>query len=284
MKKAIFLVPTIAGIRKATFLSEVNLLIQQKFEIVVLLAMTNFDDVWQARRLFSHLVPNGKQSVRLLSLAEIYSDYQGVDLQSDDFLDMDFDGLEKHDNHSTKNHKITFIDQYARPVAETLFDADDRPIHTILMSKEGEIKQVNNYDQNGDLFGIEKYEGSFLSESLLLNKSEKLVFRFINYKQPLRVTYTVGNSASIEIPEGLNLEDDDNSKSNDNLVKTYQGSNRSIRTSVIEYQHYTRFNNVYSFYHHVISDLNTKGARLYLDMQYTVGALKHLPREIIFNY
>ncbi|MSE22680.1 hypothetical protein GKC44_15905, partial [Lactobacillus parabuchneri] len=78
---------SIQGIRKATFKKQLMSLLTTDFQVVVLLAMTDFDEIWQAEREFTRLdLPAAGPAVRLISLADIYADHEGIDLKQGDFL------------------------------------------------------------------------------------------------------------------------------------------------------------------------------------------------------
>ncbi|WP_243674362.1 hypothetical protein [Lentilactobacillus kisonensis] len=69
MQRAIFLVRSVQGIRKPTFRTRLISLINSNYQIVVLLAMTNFDDIWRAQREFQAVNLGSRQNIRVISLA-----------------------------------------------------------------------------------------------------------------------------------------------------------------------------------------------------------------------
>ncbi|WP_243674361.1 hypothetical protein [Lentilactobacillus kisonensis] len=104
-------------------------------------------------------------------------------MKATDYLAPDFSSLKSYDSHSGKLLVTRFVDEDGNIVAESLFSEASTRLHTILFDKNSRIIQINNYDSNDHLFGIEKYANDFLDESLLLNASGQLVFRFTNYLQ-----------------------------------------------------------------------------------------------------
>ncbi|GAD16742.1 hypothetical protein ABC628_03345 [Lentilactobacillus otakiensis] len=285
MGRAIFLATTIQGIRKATFRRQLLSLISNKYQVVVLFAMTDFDEIWQAKREFSKIdLPAGTPDVRLISLADIYADHDGVELKKTDFLDPDLTQLKKIDSHEGKLTVARYINHDGDIVAETLFDSDSTRLHTLYFDQNSRIIQTNNYNSEDQLFGIEKYQNDVLDESLLLNAKGELVYRFTNYIKNQKVSYNVTPSATISAPEDLTEIQDDNTKSADESLKTYEGQGKSVFTKALSYSDYHRYDDINAFYHQVLLNMNIEDARTYIDIDNIVDASKYLPGKRIFNY
>ncbi|AEB73887.1 hypothetical protein ACN50G_11355 [Lentilactobacillus buchneri] len=285
MGRAIFLATTIQGIRKATFRRQLLALINNQYQVVVLLAMTDFDEIWQAKREFSKIdLPKGTPSVRLISLADIYAEHDGVSLKAADFMDPDLSGLQTFKAHQGKLPVTRYIDADGNIVAETLFTEDNTRIHTLYFDKSSRISQINSYDDADRLFGIEKYVDDALTESLLLNAKGELVYRFTNYVKDQKVSYNVTPSSTIAAPQELSEIQDDKSNSKDEMLTAYEGQGKSTFTKALSYSDYHRYDDINAFYHQVLLNMNIEDARTYIDIDNIVDASKYLPGKRIFNY
>ncbi|GAA3201589.1 hypothetical protein [Lentilactobacillus kefiri] len=285
MGRAIFLATTIQGIRKATFRRQLISLVNNDFQVVVMLAMTDFDEIWQAKREFNKIdLPVDTPSVRLISLADIYADHDGVSLKADDFVDPDLSKLQEYDSHQGKMPVSRYIDKDGNIVAETLFGEGAVRLHTLYFDNNSRIIQINSYDDQDRLFGIGEYVNDTLDESLLLNAKGQLVYRFTNYIKNQKVSYNVTANSTISAPQDLTEIQDTNTKSNDEALKTYEGQGKEIFTKAISYSDYHRYDDINAFYHQVLLNMNIEDARTYIDIDNIVDASKYLPSKRIFNY
>lgn len=282
MKQAIFLVTTIQGIRKPTFLKQLLSLISDDYQIVVLLAMTDFDEIWQAEREIKLLrLRADLDGVRTISLADVYADHDGVALKNSDYLTTDVSNLATHDSHSGKLRVSRYVDHDGNIVAETLFAEDETRLHTIFFDKNSRIIQINNYDHQNHLFGIEKFTDNFLEESLLLNAKSDLIFKFTNYVSPLKSSFAIASTSVIPLPQELTVIA---GQKNDAAQKLYEGQGQTIVTKAISYSDYHRYDDINAFYHQVLMNMDIEGVRTYLDINDIVDASKYLPGKRIFNY
>lgn len=282
MKRAIFLVTTIQGIRKPTFLKQLLALINDHYEVAILFAMTNFDEVWQARREFGTIQEREHlQSVRMITLGDVYAEHPGVPLKTNDYLKVDLTKLTPHE--SSLNHaKISrYVDHEGNIVAETLFGDDQVRLHTILFDQQSRVIQINNYDHENRLYGIEKCRDDVVDESLLLNTKSELIFRFTNYVTDQKVHYGVAATSLIPVPTSLSVIS--GNKKEDPLTH-YEAKGQSVITKVTSYSDYHRYDDINSFYHQVLLNMNTDDARIYLDINNIIDASKYLPGKQIFNY
>ncbi|KRL20577.1 hypothetical protein [Lentilactobacillus kisonensis] len=281
MQRAIFLVRSVQGIRKPTFRTRLISLINSNYQIVVLLAMTNFDDIWRAQREFQAVNLGSRQNIRVISLADIYADQEGIALKATDYLAPDFSSLKSYDSHSGKLLVTRFVDEDGNIVAESLFSEASTRLHTILFDKNSRIIQINNYDSNDHLFGIEKYANDFLDESLLLNASGQLVFRFTNYLQSQKTTYNITDSSVVPLPAELT---EVSGQKDDQALKDYEAKGVSTITKATSYTNYRRYDDINAFYHQVLLNMDLENAQTYVDIDHLVEAAKYLPGKRIFNY
>lgn len=285
MGRAIFLATTIQGIRKETFRRQLLSLVNNDFQVVVLFAMTDFDEIWQAKQEFTKIkLPDGAPEVRLISLADIYADHDGVTLKPNDYINPDLSGLKEYDSHHGKMSITRYIDDNGNIVAETLFGENSVRLHTLFFDENSRIIQINSYDNQDRLFGIGKYINDNLEESLLLNAKGQLVYRFTNYIKNQKVSYNVTQSSTIAAPQDLTEVQDDTAKKADETLKTYEGQGKSTFTKSLSYSDYHRYDDINAFYHQVLLNMNIEDARTYIDIDNIVDASKYLPSKRIFNY
>ncbi len=282
MKRAIFLVTTIQGIRKPTFLKQLLSLISEHYEIVILFAMTNFDEVWQARREFKAMSERDQLvGIRTITLGDVYAEHKGILLDENEYLQPDLTKLKSFEAHEGKHRVMRYVDGDGNIVAETLFAEDGIRLHTILFDRNSRIIQVNNYNQQDQLYGIEKYRDDFIEESLLLNQQKKLIFRFTNNVQVQKVSYAVAETALIPVP--AELSEVQKAKKDDPLTQ-FETVGESVETRATSYSDYHRYDNINAFYHQVLLNMDIDDARIYLDINNVVDASKYLPGKQIFNY
>lgn len=282
MKRAIFLVTTIQGIRKPTFLKQLLSLINDKFEIAILFAMINFDEVWQAQREFTDIQTREHLTgIRMITLADVYANHTGIPLKETEVLKPDLAKLIPYETHSGKNKVTRYVNTDGNIVAEALFDEQGSRLHTIFFDDNSRIRQINNYNSQDQLTGIEKCQDDELVESLLLNAKSELVFRFTNYVIPQKVNYGVADTSLIPVPAGLS-EIEKNSK--EDPLTHYEAKGQLTVTKATSYSDYHRYDDINAFYHQVLANLNTDDARIYLDINNMIDASKYLPGKQIFNY
>lgn len=282
MKRAIFLVTSIQGIRKPTFLKQLLALINDHYEVAILFAMTNFDEVWQAKREFNTI--NEREhlpSVRIITLGDVYTDHSGILLKDNDYLNIDLTKFTSYESHTNRLKVTRYVDDTGNIIAETLFGDNQVRLHTILFDKNSRIIQINNYNQQDQLYGIEKCNDDFVDESLLLNTKSELVFRFTNYVMSQKINYGVAETSLIPVP--ASLSEISSNKKEDPLTH-YEAKGESIVTKATSYSDYHRYDDINAFYHQVLLNMNIDDARIYLDINNIIDASKYLPGKQIFNY
>lgn len=283
MRRAIFLVTTIQGIRKPTFLQQLLTLLNDHYEVAILFAMTNFDEVWQAQREFE-MIRNREhlqQGVNVITLGDVYADRSGVRLTDTDYLKVELTALTPYESHAGHDKVVRYVDHDGNIVAETLYGKNQVRLHTILFDKNSRIIQINNYNQQDHLYSIERCSDDLVTESLLLNANSELVFRFSNYVLEQKIHYGVAKTSLIPVPSSLS--EISGNKKEDPLTH-YETKGESVVTKATSYSDYHRYNDINAFYHQVLLNLNTDSARVYLDIDNVIDASKYLPGKQIFNY
>lgn len=284
MKNVIFLVTSIDGLRKQNFINQLKTLNNKEFETTILLAMTNFDEIWRAKESLDNLSRRFKlPNIKTITLFDIFGDRNGVELTSDDLLNVDLDKLTKYEDSNQKDKITRYVDGAGNIVAETNFNKDEVPITTSLYDENNRLKQVACFDKYNQLFGIQKYIDGKLTETILLNDQQKVIFRFILHNEPMRITYTLGNNSVLSIPQDIMDENRIENNNSGSLIDVDAQSNY-VRREVINYTNYERYYNINSFYREILESLDSDDSRIYVDIENITEFIAYLPNRIIFNY
>ncbi|GAY74393.1 hypothetical protein [Lentilactobacillus kosonis] len=279
MKQALFLVTSINGLKKPSFINKIETLQSNDYEVAVLLAMTNFDEVYQSKKDIQNIWGNiDVEKIRITSLFDVFKSDTGVPLRDEEVIDDSIEGLIAHEMQVSKGRVKRFVTNTGDLRAESLF-VDEALTHTILFDEAAQIVQINNYDHD-QLFGIEKYRNGEIFESLLLNSQQELLFRFTETKVTKKVSYLLGTSAVIEAPAELVMNSDDDKKS----IKTFESSIETSSIKVISYSDFKRYDNINAFYNRLLANMKLVDTEIYLDSVDMVDIAKYMPKQRIFNY
>ncbi|WP_283679133.1 hypothetical protein [Lentilactobacillus sp. Marseille-Q4993] len=278
--KAVFLLTSLDGIRKPNFSKQLTLLQEESAEIVIVVCQNRFDDIWKAEKEIKR-VTEGKVDFELTTLYDIYANEKGVKLNSDDLVDLDLSTLSTYEGYQGQRDAKRYVDDAGQIKAESLYDEDGALIHTVYFDEMANIIQVNDYTRDGNLFGIDKYDDDYLTESLLLNKNGELIFRFSNQQSEKKVNYRLSSTSVIETPTQLLNATSDNEKS---LIKDYEANLVKRVTKVVSYIDFKRYENISAFYNRILTAVNTEENRVYMDLDDSIEASKYLAGKQIFNY
>lgn len=282
MKKVIFLVTSIDGLRKQNFIKQLGNLNNRNFEISILLAMTNFDEVWVAKKELSLL---GKRyhlpEVEVITLTDIFGNRKGIDLTADDLKKIDLSKLEKRVSKNNKDIVERYINSEGDIIAESTLNKDGVPFDIKLYDDDNQLQQITSYDKDNHLFGIHKYVGGHLTETLLLNNEQKLIFRFILHDEPMRTMYSLANTSVLSIPQTIL---DEGVIDNSGGLINVDSQSDLVRREVINYTNYDRYYDINSFYREILNSLDYENARIYVDIEDVVDITTYLSNRTIFNY
>ena len=130
-------------------------MVNNDFQVVVMLAMTDFDEIWQAKREFNKIdLPVDTPSVRLISLADIYADHDGVSLKADDFVDPDLSKLQEYDSHQGKMPVSRYIDKDGNIVAVGIIGIPKALAGLHMIAGSLKIIRINAPDRTALQLGI----------------------------------------------------------------------------------------------------------------------------------
>ncbi|AQW21679.1 hypothetical protein PL11_006950 [Lentilactobacillus curieae] len=279
MKQALFLVTSIDGLKKPTFNGKIEALQGDDCEVAILLAMTNFDEVYQARKVIRNVRGNiDVDKLRVISLFEVYRSEPGVPLKDGEIIQTDFSNLDVHEIDVPQGTVKRFVTQSGDLKAESLF-VNEALVHTVFFDEAAQVVQISDYI-NDQLFGVVKYRDGDVFESLLMNENGELLFRFTASQVSKKVRYLLGNTAVVEAPQEL-LGTVENEKK---PIKEFESSVKTDAVKVISYSDFKRYDDINSFYKRLIANMQLENAEIYLDAVDMVDVAKYLPKQRIFNY
>ena len=279
MKQALFLVTSIDGLKKPTFNGKIEALQGDNCEVAILLAMTNFDEVYQARKVIRNVRGNiDVDKLRVISLFEVYRSEPGVPLKDGEIIQTDFSNLDVHEIDVPQGTVKRFVTRSGDLKAESLF-VNEALVHTVFFDEAAQVVQISDYI-NDQLFGVVKYRDGDAFESLLMNENDELLFRFTASQVSKKVRYLLGNTAIVEAPQEL-LGTVENEKK---PIKEFESSVKTDAVKVISYSDFKRYDDINSFYKRLIANMQLENAEIYLDAVDMVDVAKYLPKQRIFNY
>lgn len=277
MKQAVFLVTSLAGVKKLTFKQKIKALLDEQAHVRIVLAMIKFNDYDTAERQIKRLFVGHEQLIELITLAKIVAQYQGVPVPTNEQFDSGFEQLPNHRFEPTQdmaNPTVRYI-QDDEIVAEVQLDENDQPLLKTKVENHQPV-QTAVYE-NAHQFGLLEYEAGQLNQALLLNATGQLIFRFIRHQQPVTYAYTMGRTSKLAFTNILAEVDDDR-----HVV--YQATEQKAYFEVVDYQNYQRFDSVEAFYAQLLNQVVPDDALLFIDLNDNPKLTPYLPQQLIFNY
>ncbi|MFC6255177.1 hypothetical protein ACFP1H_11360 [Secundilactobacillus hailunensis] len=278
MKKAIFLVTSLTGVKKLTFKQKVASLMNDQVKVTIILAMISFDDYEVARHLIQSLFQaNQLKQLNVVSLATLMADEPGIDIAVAEQFKNDFKALPAHRFEATNALERTTI-RYIKNdeiVAEVKTDSNEVPLLETRFDNHQPVQSA--VYEAGKQFGILNYQDGELAQALLLNQQGQLVYRFIRHTHQVNFAYTMGRSSKLAFTELIATEDEEH-----HVV--YQESAEQSYYEVVGYQNYDRFNTVYAFYANLLQQVVVADTGLFIDLNDGPQLTPYLPQQLIFNY
>lgn len=278
MKTAIFLVTSLAGVKKLTFKQKIKALMNDHIQITIVLAIIKLDDNEMAKKLIQSLFHSGRlEQLNIISLASLMLDSEGIAVADNELFNDDFSSLPSHRFEPATALESTTI-RYVKDgeiIAEVEQDGNDEPLLKTRFENHLPIQAV--VYENGHQFGILNYQDGELSQSLLLNDDGQLVFRFIRHTKPVNFAYTMGRTSKLKFTELLSQEDEEQ-----HII--YQASEKRPYYEVVDYANYDRFDSVYSFYAQLLQNVVSGDEELFIDLNDNPQLTPYLPQQLIFNY
>lgn len=278
MKQAIFLVTSLAGLKKLTFKRKVKSLMNDQIQVTIILAMIQFDDCEIARNLI-HTLFNAKRlaQLKVVSLASLMADEPGIEVAADEQFHADFEDLPSRRFEATTALEWPTV-RYIKDgeiAAEVREDNHQAPLLKIRYNDHQPI-QAAVYEA-GQQFGLLAYHDGQLAQALLLNQQGQVVYRFIRHTEPVNFAYTMGRTSKLKFTELISEEDEEQRV-------IYRDSEVQAYYEVVGYQNYDRFDSVYSFYANLLEKVVPADAGLFIDLSDNPQLSPYLPQQLIFNY
>lgn len=279
MKKAIFLVTSLAGLRKSRFKTRVNMCLSEKAEVTVLLAMVRFNEFAPAKQqLAKTFKKKALDQVNIVTLADLVATSQGVALTTEEAFDQRFlsatekvfEDLDNPDNTIYRYVEAGQIlgevvkDKTDTTLAMTRFDVN-QPVQTAVF-------------QADQIVGLLNYVNGQLTQSLLLNNSGELVYRFLRHERQVNWLYSFGRTSKLALSNQM-VEDDPKEP---RIV--YNTSDQKPYYEVIDHGAYHRLGDLYAFYALLLQALRQPGTELFIDIDDNQDLVSQMPQQLIFNY
>lgn len=278
MKQAIFLVTSLAGLKKLTFKQKVKSLMNDQIQVTILLAMIQFDDYEIARRLVQSIFKAKRLAqLNVVSLADLVADEAGVDVAESEQFKADFEDLPLHRFEATNALERPTV-RYVKDgeiVAEVKEDGNQQPLLKMRYADHQPISAA--VYEAGNQFGLLTYRDGKLAQALLLNQQGQVVYRFIRHARTVNFAYTMGRTSKLKFTELISEEDDEHRV-------IYRDSEEQLSYEVVGYQNYDRFDSVYSFYANLLEKIVPADSGLFIDLNDNPELTPYLPQQLIFNY
>lgn len=278
MRQAVFLVTSLSGLRKTTFKNKVTTLVNEGVSVTVLFAMVRFDEFETARRqLKTTLKPGILAQVTTQSLADLISDAQGVALDASEVFQQDFLSLtEKQFDGVLENDQVLRYVKDGEILGEVVKSAEGATL-TMTRFSHNEPVQMAIYDE-GHMVGLMDYDHGHLTQSLLLNGQDELVYRFIRHERQVNWLYSMGKTSKLQFSNQVPEVDDDTER------VVYKESEQRPFYEVIDHVNYHRLGDLYEFYALILRSFDESGSDLFIDLDDNPDLVSYMPQQLIFNY
>lgn len=279
MKEAIFLVTSLAGIRKSTFKNRVAMCLNEQGQVTVLLAMVRFNEFEPAKRqLAKTFKKKALDQIKIVTLADLVTNSQGVSLAAEEVFDQRFlTATEKvfEDPKNAANKVYRYVDA-GQIFGEVVKDETDTSIE---MTRFVDNQPIQTAVFDGDqMIGLLNYEDGELAQSLLLNSAGELVYRFLRHKRQVNWLYSFGRTSKLSLSNQM-VEDDPKEP---RIV--YNTSEQKPYYEVIDHGAYHRLGDLYAFYALLLQALRKPGTELFIDIDDNQDLVSQMPQQLIFNY
>ncbi|MBT9671720.1 hypothetical protein GPK34_06715 [Secundilactobacillus kimchicus] len=279
MGQAVFLVTSLAGLRKTTFRNKVTALVSEGEDVTVLFAMVRFDEFEQAQRQLAITFKHHElgNHLHVQSLADLVKTSTGVALTPAETFNQDFLAFEQKTFDDAEFGGT--VDRYVKDgeiFGEVIKDTDGIPLK-MTQFDHNEIVQSAIFEK-GQLIGLMNFELGHLSQSLLLNSQGELVYRFIRHMRTVNWLYSMGKTSKLNFSNQVPDEDSPNNR------VVYRASEKKPFYEVVDHVSYHRLGDLYEFYAMVLRSFDQSGCQLFVDLDDNPDLVTHMPQQLIFNY
>ncbi|ANZ62319.1 hypothetical protein [Secundilactobacillus paracollinoides] len=277
MKQAIFLVTSLAGIKKLTFKQKITMLRNDDIQITVVLGMVQFDEYEAAKQLIQTMVGAGR--VIVMSLAELVRDKPGIAVAEKDQFTADYRDLDVKRFSAGDNTDDVILRYVAEGdiVAEEVVDADGRLITATKISQNQPVAAAVYEDDKQ--IGLLHYTDGKHDESLLLNGAGELVYRFIRHDHHVTYDYEMQRTSKMAFTNLISETDEKTDQ------VSYRLSEERPYYEVVDHVDFHRFNSIFEFYAEFIStEFADVPASLFIDLNDNPHFAAYLQQLLIFNY
>lgn len=294
MQQIIFLVTSLNGMHKPNFTQQLLQAVKQGVPVSVLVALVDFEATWKVRTFLNRLARKnpGVNDVKLVTLADLYQDEQGLKLTSGERNTPTLTNFDERLFADNEEQVKRYLD--AGHLVAELRQIDDETPKVLRQYHADQLVQIDTYGLDGQVVGIEKVTDEVAQTSYVLNAKGEAVLRFVRHERPINHVFNLSDTSAMMATE---FADAKQNAALANMTKRQRSKAEAAtvdHTSIVSatetyygvlaYSNYRRFDDLYTFYQAVLSHLLTPETRLYVDLAINAAISPQMPNQLIFNY
>lgn len=184
MEPAVFLITALADVKKESFGTRLQTLLDQQIPVRLIFASLDFGEREAFDRLLKTLIGNHQPNVKVANLYDIFSTVSGVTMSTDTptITEPNADRQQRV-SHSDGTYDVQYL-QNEYLLATRRYFANDQLAEQQTYQDNQLIQRVF-YGANAQIQAISNFNADGLKETLLLNGRGELVYRFVREQQPV---------------------------------------------------------------------------------------------------
>ncbi|MFC6291048.1 hypothetical protein [Levilactobacillus angrenensis] len=294
MQQIIFLVTSLNGMHKPNFTQQLPQAVKQGVPVSVLVALVDFEATWKVRTFLNRLARKnpGVSDVKLVTLADLYQDEQGLKLTSGERNTPILTNFDERLFADNEEQVKRYLD--AGHLVAELRQIDDETPKVLRQYHADQLVQIDTYGLSGQVVGIEKIADEVAQTSYVLNAKGEAVLRFVRHERPINHVFNLSDTSAMMATE---FADAKQNAALANMTKRQRSKAEAATVDhtaivsatetyygVLAYSNYRRFDDLYTFYQAVLSHMLTPETRLYVDLAINAAISPQMPNQLIFNY
>ncbi|MGA3436428.1 hypothetical protein ACA590_16495 [Lactiplantibacillus plantarum] len=285
MEPAVFLITALADVKKESFGTRLQTLLDQQIPVRLIFASLDFGEREAFDRLLKTLIGNHQPNVKVANLYDIFSTVSGVTMSTDTptITEPNADRQQRV-SHSDGTYDVQYL-QNEYLLATRRYFANDQLAEQQTYQDNQLIQRVF-YGANAQIQAISNFNADGLKETLLLNGRGELVYRFVREQQTVQRLFNMDQSANlqltnVETARPVSTRGKKGAEATNHLMVV---DREETVYKVMDYVNFTPLSGVYDFYRQVLDQVNYQDQRLYINVDHNVAFSAMLPDQLIFNY
>ncbi|CAM3240266.1 hypothetical protein [Lactiplantibacillus plajomi] len=283
MEPVVFLVTSLADVRKDRFGEKLHDLLDQGVAVKIIFADLDLLERAEFDHIIETLTARYDQAVTVESLYALFRLEKGAQLSANALVAL-APGLQ------TKRVQLADGSYYVR------YLKDDQIMSNDYYLKDGrhyyQVFYQNSQRQQVIFYGgqqrprtVRNYRDDQAVETLLLNHAGELVYRFLHKRVMSQRRYNVSPASQLQLTKTIvPVTPGQQRKKKVDPQRTLTIVDEPItETAVIDYVNSRQFDGLYDFYGYVLTRFGSQ-QRLYVSLADTVALTTELPNQLIFNY